>query len=284
MCDLVDEIDFSSQLGTDLFLRLVRATWQVILDIHASAVNYVAAAVIAVVLAGMRLPADLSDQWIPMVLGGVNGVLYFLHLMVILAAFRLTGVGITIAFTGMGAVVPVLVAWCFWWEPMSPLRWAAAGLLPAAVFLMRPPGNQHRHLTLKADVLLAISLLGAGLIGTIHKSVTVYAPGGGVAVYQAALFTTAAVTSVGYVWLRRLHYDRGTILAGSVLGACNLLATLFILLSLSVIPAVVHYPTSGSLIIACSVIVSWVLWSERVTKRQIAGLTLAVSVVVLANL
>ncbi len=41
MCDFVDEIDFSSQLGTDFFRRLERATWQLVLDVNAPTVNLV---------------------------------------------------------------------------------------------------------------------------------------------------------------------------------------------------------------------------------------------------
>ena len=45
-----------------------------------------------------------------------------------------------------------------------------------------------------------------------------------------------------------------------------------LLLGLWAIPAVIFYPVSGSLVIAGSVVVSWLLWRERVTKRQVLGL------------
>jgi len=250
-----------------------------------SAVNYVvAAAVSAVVLAGWWWSAGLSVQRVPLALGAVTGTLYFVNLLIMLAAYRLVGVGITAAFSALGVVVPVIVSWYAWREQMTALRWAAVALLPVAVVLMRPSQNGRHRITFKADLILVSAFLVPGVVGTLHKALNVYAPGAGRNLYQAALFAAAALSSVAYARWRRARYDRPVIVLGSVLGVSNVLATLFVLLSLSVMQAVVFYPMSASLVIASSVVVSWLLWRERVTRRQVVGLLFAVCIVILARL
>ena len=66
--------------------------------------------------------------------------------------------------------------------------------------------------------------------------------------------------------------------------ALVLAVVLFVMLSLGAMPAVVFFPTSGSLIILCNVILSRWLWNEALLRRQIVGLAFAIAIVVLTNL
>ena len=251
-----------------------------------SAINYVAAAILcagAMAVLWTRGGVDLSNPWVPIALGVPNGVLYFVHLLIILTGYRLAGVGITMAFAAMGVLIPVLLSWYTWGEPMPPSRWAAVAILPVAAVLMRPNASEHKHLTLKGDIVLAMTLLMGGTVATIHKSFDMYAQEAARPLYLTSLFTAAAITSVVYVWARRLRYRWRGVVIGSILGGANSLATLFVLLGLSVLPAVVFYPISGSLVISCSVVVSWLLWRERITRRQMLGVCSAVVIVALAN-
>jgi len=253
--------------------------------IAVGAVNYAAAAILScVVLAALWSDVFSLGEWHAAALGAANGCLYFIHLLVLLAAYRLAGIGVSSAFVALGILIPVLVSWYAWSEPMSGFKWAAVGLLPITVILMRPADTQHKPMTLKGDAILLLAFVMAGTIGTVHKSLSVYAAQGSRPLYQAALFAAAAVSSLTYARLHGHRYNRRIVALGSILGASNVLVTLFILLSLSAMPAVIFYPVAGSLLIALSVIVSWILWGESVTKRQLLGLFFAGCIVVLANL
>jgi len=70
--------------------------------------------------------------------GVVNGTLYFLHILVCLACYRLVGVGITIALALSGRVISVVVSWAAWGEGLSIAQGIAVALIPAAAMLMRP--------------------------------------------------------------------------------------------------------------------------------------------------
>ena len=249
------------------------------------AINYLTAAVLsAVALAIMWGQIKWPAHWPAAALGAVCGVLYFLHLLIVLAGYRLAGVGVTWAFAALGIVIPVFISWFAWGEAMPAARWAAVATLPVAVVLLRPTNGPHRKLTLKGDLILVLAFVMAGAIGTLHKAMEVHVGGAAIPAYQFVLFVAAAATSAGYVHFKRSRYDRPTVALGSAMGVRNALATLFILLGLAAVPATAFYPISSSLVIALSVIVSYLLWRERVTARQVLGLLLAIGVVVLASL
>ena len=273
-----------------LFLQLMRYAQRQRADVlSVSAVNYVFAAVVAgAILVWFWPKMHPEGRLLASLLGGTAGILYFVNLLITLAAYRLVGVGITSALASMSAVVPVVVSWAVWAEPMSAYRWIAVGLMPVAMLLLRPVNGEHHRMTVKGDLVLMLAFLVPGLVGTIHKALTVYVPTEGPPLYrsilyQAVLFAAAGASSVAYLWLRRLTVGRQSLGLGVVIGLTNVGATLGVLLALSVLSAVVVYPTAASLIVGLSVVAAWLLWHERVTARQVSGLALAVGIVILTN-
>jgi len=248
-----------------------------------AAVNYVAAALFSLI--GFLCEGIDSFDHVPWLAAAaiVNGVLYFIHILIVMAGYRVVGVGITSALVGSGVIVPVLISWFAWSEIMTPYRWIAVGLVPLVMTLVRPHAKRSAHYTLKADVILFLCFFVAGVVFTIHKSVNVYFPPSSQGLYQFMLFTAAAISSSAYVIAGGYSASGEDFLLGVGAGLSNSLATLFLLLSLTVIPAVVFYPTNQCLVIAVNVVLSRILWGEWMVKRQIVGLALAVAIIILAN-
>ncbi|KPK83474.1 MAG: hypothetical protein AMJ81_08210 [Phycisphaerae bacterium SM23_33] len=199
------------------------------------------------------------------------------------------------ALVSMGVLVPVLLSWCLWAEPMTAWRWAAVALLPAAMVLVRPIRDQGARLNWKADAVLLAVFLNNGLMGAFHKAVTIYAAANSAPepflffqpyqlVYEAFLFLVAALCSVGYVMYRRGGCGGAEMALGSVVGVSNVLGTLLTVVALSLVAAAVFFPTVTCALVVLSVILSRILWGERVTPRQAVGLGVAVCIVVLVNL
>jgi drug/metabolite transporter (DMT)-like permease len=251
-----------------------------------SAANYVVAAVLSALILVVAWPQASGAQYgIAGGLGAAAGVLFFVNLLLLLAGYELVGVGITIAFMQMGVVLPVLASWGLWGEVMTPWNWGAVALLPVAVLLMRPvSGGEHRRVTLRGDLILLAAFVAPGLVGCLHKALHQYAPDAGPRAYQAALFFAAAVCSVAYARWRRIGYTRKIVSFGAVLGAVNVAATQFALIGIGILGAVVFFPISSSLVIASQVVLSWILWRERITRRQLAGLLVAICIVILASI
>ena len=68
------------------------------------------------------------------------------------------------------------------------------------------------------------------------------------------------------------------------MGMANLLATMCLLVALNHLPMAIVGPTSSSLVISLSLLVSWILWGERISKRQFLGFCVAILIVILANI
>ena len=271
-------------------------------------VNYVVTAALS---AGMLLACGAwraAGPGLAAGLGAVNGALFLVHLLIMVAGFRVAGVGITWAFVSSGVVLPVLVTHFAWGEAMSRPQWTALALLPAAVVLLRPRRNKAegeggaRHPGLKGDLILLFCFLMAGVIATIHKGQDHYTklllagPDGELdaaakllarnarLLYQAVLFGVACLCSVGYMAAGRIRPTAREIRVGGAVGAANTFGLFFALLALSALPATVFFPTAACLIIILNTALGRVLWKERISPRQVAGVGLALAVVILSNL
>lgn len=247
-------------------------------------VNYGIAAIVSALLL-CRRPIDWGEAIDGKVflLAGINGVFYLVHLLLILMAYRHVGVGITTAMGRAGIIIPAVVAWLLWDEPMTPLRWVALALVPVAMLLMRRPEPGKPSLSLRGDLVLGACFLGSGIILSIHKVAEAELSPDQREVYKTGLFVFAFLASLGYALATRVRFGRTEIVLGALIGAGNALALLFILLGLAVMPATVFFPTSSSIEICLNVAVSRLLWQERFLRRQLVGLALAVGIVLLTN-
>lgn len=265
-------------------------------DYVVGAVNYVLAAVVCLITLAVLTNLRGAPPLLPAAtLGAACGASYFGQFLLILLAYRLAGVGITMALVSMGVLVPVLLSWCFWSEPMTAWRWVAVALLPAAMVLVRPVRHGTGRLSFKADAVLLAVFLNNGLMGAFHKAVTIYAAANPTPepflffqpyqlVYEASLFLVAALCSVSYAVYRGGRCGGAEMALGSIVGVSNVFGTLFTVVALSLVAAAVFFPTVTCALVVLSVILSRILWGERVSPRQVAGLGVALCIVVLVNL
>lgn len=247
-----------------------------------AAVNYLVAAGFSVSRWAWTSPGTTAGLAVG--IGVVNGVMYFIHLLVLLASFRIAGVGISMAVVGSSTVVPVLASWLLWQEMLSAWQWVAMAMVPVSVTLLRPPGRAAGSLSMKADLILLANFVCGGTIQTLHKAVEVHVadpmrPG-----YNAALFAMAAATSLGYALWHRLKPSAHDVAVGLTIGVVNALTLVFILLALATLPAAVFFPVGGVTVILTNLLVSRMLWRERITRRQAAGVAAAMVLIVLVRL
>jgi len=255
-------------------------------------INY---AVATVVLAVPLTWRGVGGEWAPLGAGAVNGSLFFVHLLAVLAGYKLAGVSIATALSRAGVVIPSLVAWWFYGDRMTPWRWAGLALAPVVIALLRPRdtssnGQRPRHLTWRADVTLLLCFLIAGAIGSVHKFAQARwgggapAPSPSIQLYQASLFFFAMVFSLVFAIQQNVPFGPRDAVLGGMLGVVNVATLVFVLAGLAAMPATVFFPSLGCLDIALNAIASRILWKERLLRRQIVGLVLAMGIVLLVSL
>lgn len=269
-----------------LFVNLLRFAQKRRIEIFTTlAINYWIAAAVSV--AAFLWEANRGTPLVPSLIGlGItNGLIYFIHLVIVLKAYRIAGTGITVALVQSASVVPMIASWLLWRnEVMTPGRWIAASLIPVAMALMRPSQSVHGPLTLKANLILLLTFAGAGLSQFLHKAADVTAGTAGTTAYQVHLFTFAAISSTIYVLVHRRRLKPSACLLGGAAGLANALTTRMLLLSLSGLGAVVFFSTAGPLLIVLALIVARILWQERIIYRQKLGVATAIAIVVLTHM
>ena len=271
-------------LSATTFQQLFRLGQHRGVDIRrVAAANYVVAAVLNTAWYCLRADSNLAPAWDLIALGGVNGMLYYAHLLLILAAYRIAGVGITIALASIAATAPVLLSWVAWHEPITWAQWAAVALLPVAMALMRPDRGAPGRLGLRADLVLIGVFLGACAVLSIHKWASIRAGAADASAYNMALFVAAALCSTGHCLRQRTRVAGIDLWLGGVIGMVNTANLLLVLVNLAVLPAVVFFPVASSLMIVLNLVLSYGMWHEHIRRRQVVGIALAIIVVCLAT-
>ena len=157
------------------------------------AVNYVVAFLASFTVLLFRSEGLPSvSPWLPLGMGAFNGVLFISSVPFLLGSFGSTGVGVTTATLRGATLIPVLVSWYAFQEPMNSFRWIAVGLLLPAMFMIRPRDATRPDLTVKTDLFLLALFVNAGLIQTMHKLAEVYLEVGQQEIYKTTVFGTAA--------------------------------------------------------------------------------------------
>ena len=260
----------------------------------AAAINYLVAAVIC---GAWAWAAGGAAHPLTLVLGGLAGFTYVTSLVMMLPAMRQSGVSVTGAVVQLSLMLPVGVA--IWRFGEYPNAFQTAGIFLTMVAL--PLLSASRAVEPEAarkgfSPLTLLLFISTGASQVVMKEFSAARPHADLPLYSAALF--AAATLFTWLWMvlsgdtgrpggedapegeeRRI----GEWPLGGALGAINMLQLVFLLLALRQLPAVIVFPVSASLGIACNTFVSMLLWKERPPPAGWAGIVLAVGAVVLLN-
>ena len=79
------------------------------------------------------------------------------------------------------------------------------------------------------------------------------------------------------------RWDRKDLALGGFMGAVNIMVTLTVVAGVAELSPAVFFPTVQCSFLLGTAIISRFAWGERLTRRQLAGLAVALAIVVLAN-
>ena len=97
--------------------------------------------------------------------------------------------------------------------------------------------------------------------------------------FLGILFSTAAVVSNATWLLRREGSSRRDIAPGMMLGICNALANLSLVAALQQLPGVLVFPFYSSVGLVFAAAFAGVVWRERISRIEAAGMAVAVGAV-----
>ena len=246
------------------------------------ATNYIAAAVLGVVMVTTSGALHLEWSWPALFSGGVLGASYFVAFFLLLGTLRLRGTALAGALSRLAVTIPICLAVVAWDERPSVAQWVGIGVSAAAVLLMNAPQRETNETrSWRTSLVLALFFVFAGASFTsqevfAHAATPDYLP-----VFLAAGFLMASLGSVGLLMKQRVFPNVRELIAGVMIGACNALQVVFLLRSLERLPTFLTFAISSAGGLAVTAALAAGLLRERLAARRTTGLILAVAALVL---
>ena len=269
-------------------------------------VNYLAAALLAVVLQGVEPAGTITSGLVA--LGVVQGVLFIVGFWLFSLAIREAGMGLAAGVMRLSVVVPFLASWGIWGEVPTPWQGLGLALAGVAFFLVArpaaeapgklgPPTGPETADALPAASasrtvgLLALLFLSGGLVDVNMKLFREeVGPASGVPIATFLLFVFGVAFLVGALavavhGVRTGRWpSRRAWLWGTGLGLVNYGSAEFLLRALQDLRGTVAFPANSVGIVLGAALIGRVVWGERLSRANVAGLALAaVALVLLAG-
>lgn len=247
------------------------------------AVNYAVAS--AVNLALQARTGDMIPSWPTALIGVLGGVSYVVAYFVLFELMAIKGVAISAAVTRLAVLFPVVASLAVWGVQPTTAQWAGSLLAVASLPLLgaRPPA---RGAALERR---AVRLLGLLFVLNGVNLLAVYAfrqTGivGESSLFLGILFGAAALVGAGVWYAHREGSGLKDLLPGAALGMSNVIGNQALIAALGVYSGFLVFPVHSAVGLALSVVAARLLWGERVSQRETAGIAVALVAAVFINL
>lgn len=244
------------------------------------AVNYVTC--VAVSLLFLRGGASPGAEGWPVALGlGVAGGFLFLAAFLLFQKnVRDNGVALSSAFMKLGVIVPIVLGFTLFREPLRLTLAAGIVLTAAAILLLSrdPAGRQPGRLSA-----LVLLLLMGGMADGLGKFYAAYGSPRLEGHYLLLVFGTALLLCVGLCALQRQKPTPRDGLYGVLLGIPNYFSSWFLLRALASVPASVAYPVFSCGTILLVTLIGILAFNERPDRRQRIAMGIVLAALALLN-
>lgn len=180
-------------------------------------------------------------------------------------AVRAAGAAIATVSARLSVFVPVLLSIIFFKEQPSLRFWLGFLITAVTIFLfyLALRGPEHQHLRLRDFFYLVAVFLAMGFNDFAMKVFREWRPQSERPFFLSIIFSTALLITAVLVIRLKLKWQWATLIRGHVLGIPNLLHSVFLLMALAVLPAILVYPVANIGIILLTAFSAMVIWRER---------------------
>jgi multidrug transporter EmrE-like cation transporter len=248
------------------------------------AINYFFAALAAGVWVIHKGEFGISNAtWIT---GALCGVAYVISYLFLMRTVKSSGLSVTWSVVRLSVLIPVLFSIFYWKE--QPSVYQIGGIISVCVSLpllsIKPGNSGNNRILSRISPMITALFFTTGGSGLTAKAFSEFSPAEQRQMYLLFLFGTTAVMSIFLLAIRRLLPRVSDIPFGIALGASNLLAGHFLLLSLNRLPGMLVFPVSGSVGIVLTTLAGVAIWREKLRGFTILGIIAAAIAVILINL
>lgn len=246
------------------------------------AVNYAACSLLALLFAGpTQLFPAVEGLRFTLLLGALGSVLYLGGFLLLQWNIARNGVVLPATFMKLGVLVPTLTSIFVFGENPRAVQLVGVAAAVIAIPLMQGGGASKQASSLLGLILL---LLCGGFADGLSKIFEQIGPAELRNHFLLYNFIMAFVLSSALCIFKRQSLTLADAAFGMLIGIPNYLASRFLLLSLSHVPAVVAFPSFSVGAILLTVVAGVVLFHEKLNRRKCVALVIILLALVLLNL
>ncbi|MCW5909008.1 MAG: DMT family transporter [Chitinophagales bacterium] len=252
--------------------------------------NYWSASLCALLFLPVKqnaLPANITQQpwlWLALLLGSMFIVVFNLTSITTVKL----GVSTASVASKLGLVFPVMLAFAVYGETFSMLKVIGILFAFAAVVLSSLKPNMKEHSVPATEFLLPVLVFaGSGACDSLTQFANKkYLINNGIEEFTLMLFIAAACTgTLAFIYMVVKHKhrtNRQSLYWGIVLGVLNYFSFLFLLKALAVLSwgSSVVFPLNNLGMVAVATIAGIVLFKEKISATNFAGLLLAAASII----
>ena len=254
---------------------------------QAITINYLVAATLGFLLAPIHLyPYQIIAK--PWALSAVVIGSVFIGMFYLMAiSSQKVGIAVSSVANKMSLIIPVVAGFVLYNESFVWLKLIGIGLAICAVVMVTIP-NQKLEIERKYLILPIVIFLGSGFLDTFFKYIQTTQLGTDeIELFLSSLFVVSAAVGCIILLFKRFAtadtLEPKSIVAGVALGVPNYFSIHFLLnaLDLPNLESSVVFPVNNTGIVLLSTLLAIILFQERLSKLNWAGIVLAIGSIVL---
>ncbi|QSX05780.1 EamA family transporter [Sedimentibacter sp. zth1] len=226
---------------------------------------------------------DEGSSVICIVLGIVTGILYLVGFLLYQVSIRQSGASLASMFNRMGILIPMILSIVLWNEYPTLIRWIGITITVVAIIIVNLSDDKNHKLQLKWNLLIMFFV--AGFAELSNKLFQKYAILEYKNHFLFFLFFTAFIISViMLIKNKNLQFSLKASLCGIAVGIPNMLTTFFVIEALDKIQAMIVYPAFSAGSIALIMLLSILIYKEKLKKNEIIALCMTLIGIILVNI
>jgi len=226
--------------------------------------------------------ALITPSALTLLIGFINGFLYFGAFYVLQVSTSRNGSAMTATFNKLGVMVPAVLSILFFHEVPELLQIVGVFVALLAIMIIYFKKEENSIITLKT-ALFGTFFLG-GFADFTSKIYQVYGREDFQNLFLLFTFLLSLIITGIFMLVKDRRIKRTDIIFGLIAGVPSQFISLFLLNALTSIPAFVVFPLYSVGVILVVNIINLLFFKEKLTIRQFAAIGLIVVAVVLLNI
>ena len=248
-------------------------------------INYVTCALLAFLT--MEPMSLYNGDPTPLWLGAIAGIFYLASLAANGYSIHKNGAILSSVFTRLGVLVPIFLSVALFHERPTLVQGLGVALAVAAAVVMNGlPQKHQRGPSAKGIYLipLVLTLLLNGSSDSMSKIFTQLGRRQDDGLFVFYIFLFAGLLTLILLIRERRPISRRDLLFGVLVGVPNFLSSRLLLAALTELPAFLVYPSYSVGVILVISVASFLLFRERLNRRQLGAVGMILGALVLLNI